>query len=305
MRVKIWAYIELTKPGIVLGNLIAVTGGFLLGSGANVAWMKGSLVALGVSLVIASACAINNVVDRDIDAKMVRTQRRPTVRGVISARAAVVFATVTGVAGFALVSAGTGRALPTLLIAAGYMVYTGPYSLHLKRHSVHGTLAGSVAGAMPPVAGYCASAGRLDVACLVLFTTFTLWQLPHAYAIAIRREADYRAARIPVLPVEKGMLATKRQMLLTVGAFGLAADSLGYFGYAGAIYEVTAVLAGIVWFLLAVRGFSARDDVAWARTMFLSSVVVATALYGAMSIDGRRPTESGSELHRPSVPLRG
>ncbi|QWT22065.1 UbiA family prenyltransferase [Bacillus sp. NP157] len=73
------AYIELTKPGIVLGNLIAVTGGFLLGSWTNVEWMKGALVAIGVCFVIASACAVNNVVDRDIDALMVRTRDRPTV----------------------------------------------------------------------------------------------------------------------------------------------------------------------------------------------------------------------------------
>ncbi|QWT22595.1 UbiA family prenyltransferase [Bacillus sp. NP157] len=216
----------------------------------------------------------------------------------MSASAALSFASISALAGFGAVCVATQSPLPAVLLLVGFVVYVGPYSLYLKRKSVHGTIAGSVAGAMPPVVGYCASTGVFDAGAAVLFITFALWQLPHAYAIAIRREADYRSAGIPVLPLVKGMRATKRQMVISVGAFVLSAASLGYFGYAGAVYEVTVLSAGTFWLSLALRGFRARSDVAWARAMFFSSVVIVTALYAAMSVDGRHPTGQATDASR-------
>ncbi len=85
----------------------------------------------------------------------------------------------------------------------GFVVYVGVYSLYMKRHSVYGTLIGSLSGAAPPVIGYCAVTGDFDSGAAILLAIFSLWQMPHSYAIAIFRFKDYQAANIPVLPVVK------------------------------------------------------------------------------------------------------
>ncbi|MCX2958779.1 MAG: UbiA family prenyltransferase, partial [Serratia symbiotica] len=91
------------------------------------------------------------------------------------------------------------------LAVMGFVVYVGVYSLYMKRHSVYGTLIGSLSGAAPPVIGYCAVTNEPDTGALILLAIFSLWQMPHSYAIAIFRFKDYQAANIPVLPVVKGI----------------------------------------------------------------------------------------------------
>jgi protoheme IX farnesyltransferase len=171
-------YLQLTKPGIVIGNLIAVTGGFLLASHGSVDWFRGALVALGVTLIVASGCVINNIIDRDIDGLMARTRNRPMVTGRVSVALALLYGVLLGAAGVGVLYAGAGCFLPVALVLVGYVVYVGLYSLYMKRNSIHGTLIGSIAGAMPPVVGYCAASGRFDAAALTLLAMYSLWQMP-------------------------------------------------------------------------------------------------------------------------------
>lgn len=284
-------YLQLTKPGIVIGNLIAVTGGFLLASHGSVDWLRGALVALGVTLVVASGCVINNVIDRDIDGLMARTRNRPIVTGRVSVRVAMLYGIVLGVAGTGVLYAGARCFLPVVLVLLGYVVYVGAYSLYMKRNSVHGTLVGSIAGAMPPVVGYCAVSGGFDAAALTLLVMFSLWQMPHSYAIAIFRAQDYRAASIPVLPVVRGFAAAKRQMLVYIAAFTAVTSMLGVLGYAGKVYTVAALLVGLYWFGLGVTGRSTGNETRWARKVFFTSILVVTVLSATMSVDyaSRRP----------------
>lgn len=282
-------YASLSKPGIVMGNLVALAGGFLLGAHGSVDWLRALALAAGAACVVASGCAINNVVDRDIDVLMARTRGRPMAAGLVPVRRALAFAFALLAAGCLLAWAATRTLLPVALLAAGHAVYVLAYTLRLKRTSVHGTLVGSLAGAMPPVAGYCAAAGRVDGAALLLLAMFALWQMPHSYAIAIFRAADYRAAAIPVLPVVRGNRTAKRHMVLYMLAFALVAPLLALSGHAGPLYLLVSTAGAGWWLWLGAAGFGAADDARWARRVFFASIAIVTALCAAMALDGWLP----------------
>ena len=178
-----------------------------------------------------------------------------------------------------------------MLAVLGFLVYVGVYSLYMKRHSVYGTLVGSLSGAAPPVIGYCAVSGQFDSGALILLAIFSLWQMPHSYAIAIFRFKDYSAANIPVLPVARGILAAKKQIVLYVLAFVLATLMLTLGGYAGLGYMAVAAAMGLYWLYMAWGGYKAEDDSKWARKVFGFSILTVTALSVMMSLDFKVPTE--------------
>ncbi|VXB67924.1 heme o synthase [Pseudomonas sp. 8O] len=277
-------YLNLAKPGIVFGNLISVTGGFFLASRGDANLALYLATALGVSLVIASGCVFNNYIDRDIDQKMERTRNRVLAQGLVSPAHAIVYACVLGVVGVALLYVATNT-LAVMLVLMGFVVYVGLYSLWLKRGSVYGTLVGSLSGAAPPVVGYCAVSNEFDAGAAILLLIFSLWQMPHSYAIAIFRFNDYQAANIPVLPVIKGISAAKRQIVLYIAAFVVATLMLTLSGYAGYSYFVVAALSGAYWLWMGVSGYKAVDDRVWARKLFTFSIVTITMLSVMMSVD--------------------
>ncbi len=141
-------YLQVTKPGIIFGNLISVIGGFLLASKGSIDYPLFIYTLVGVSLVVASGCVFNNYIDRDIDRKMERTKNRVLVKGLISPAVSLVYATLLGIAGFMLLWFGANP-LACWLGVMGFVVYVGVYSLYMKRHSVYGTLIGSLSGAAP------------------------------------------------------------------------------------------------------------------------------------------------------------
>lgn len=281
-------YLTITKPGIIGGNVIAVLGGFFLAARGDVdPWLLIATV-LGLALVIASGCAFNNVIDRDIDAMMERTRTRPLVQGRVTPAATLRFATLLGIAGFALLALFTNW-VTVGLAAFGFAIYVGVYSLYMKRQSEYGTLVGSLSGAMPPVVGYCAVTGQFDGGALTLLVIFCLWQMPHSYAIAIFRLKDYQAARIPVLPVVRGIKTAKHYILGYILAFVFASLALSVAGYAGPGYFVVALVMGIYWLYLAMQGYRVHDEERWAKRVFAFSIITITALSLMMSVDASLP----------------
>ncbi|ARU93255.1 heme o synthase [Tatumella citrea] len=282
-------YLQVTKPGIIFGNLISVIGGFLLASKGSINFTLFLASLVGVSLVVASGCVFNNVIDRDIDRKMERTKNRVLVKGLISAKTSLVYATLLGIAGFALLYFGANP-LAMWLSVIGFIVYVGIYSLYMKRNSVYGTLIGSLSGAAPPVIGYCAVSNEFDAGALILLAIFSLWQMPHSYAIAIYRFKDYQAANIPVLPVVKGISVAKNHITLYIVAFMVATLMLSLGGYAGYKYLVVAAAVSVWWLGMALSGYkSSNDDRIWARKLFVFSIVAITALSVMMSVDFMTP----------------
>jgi protoheme IX farnesyltransferase len=277
-------FIQITKPGIIFGNVLSVAGGFFLASKGHVDIGLFLAAVIGTSLVVASGCVFNNCIDRDIDVKMERTKNRVLVQGLVSVQLALIYATVLGVVGVGLLYT-MANPLAALFAVIGFVIYVGFYSLYLKRRSVHGTLVGSLSGAMPPVIGYVAVSNTFDLAALTLLVMFSLWQMPHSYAIAIFRFNDYRAASIPVLPVKRGILVAKRHILIYILAFLLATLMLTFGGYAGLNYLAVAAAMGMYWLYMAWTGYKAKDDTVWARKLFVFSIFTITALSVAMSLD--------------------
>jgi protoheme IX farnesyltransferase len=278
-------YIQITKPGIVLGNLVSVAGGFFLATKGAVNWILFLDAALGVCLIVASGCVFNNIIDRDIDRLMTRTRSRALANESISINSSFFYASALGFIGLLLLHLKT-NIVAVAVALVGFIIYVGLYSLHLKRNSVHGTLVGSIAGAAPPVIGYCAVSQQFDSGAALLLLLFSLWQMPHAFAIAIFRLKDYRAAAIPVLPVKRGIKTTKYQILFFTLAFILTNTSLTFTGYTGPWYLTITSMVGCYWLYIAWSGFTAKDDEKWARKIFSFSIVTVVTLSIMMSIDG-------------------
>ncbi|CNH60255.1 protoheme IX farnesyltransferase [Yersinia intermedia] len=288
-------YLQVTKPGIIFGNLISVVGGFLLASKGVIDYPLFLATLIGVSLVVASGCVFNNYIDRDIDSIMERTKNRVLVKGLIDPKVSLIYASVLGIVGMLLLYV-AANLLAMMLAIIGFVIYVGVYSLYMKRKSVYGTLIGSLSGAAPPVIGYCAVTGQFDMGALILLLIFSLWQMPHSYAIAIFRFKDYQAANIPVLPVIKGISVTKNHITLYILAFMVATLMLTLSGYAGYKYLVVAAAVSVWWLGMALRGYKATNDSVWARKLFVFSIIAITSLSVMMSVDFNVPSSAAGLL---------
>jgi len=277
-------YLLVTKPGIILGNLISAAGGFLLASKGRIDLFLLLSTLTGISLVVASSCVLNNCIDRKPDRKMRRTHNRILARRLMPLKSAIFYAAFLGVTGIALLWAATNP-VSLALVLFGFIIYVVVYSLFVKRRTIYGALIGSLAGAVPPVAGYCAVTNDFNSEALILLLIFSLWQMPHCYAIAIFRLEDYTAARIPVLPVKRGILAAKKHIVGYILAFMAAAMMLTFFGYTGYRYLMAETILGMVWLCMACSGFRASDDGLWAKKLIAFSILTIIILSVMMSID--------------------
>ena len=276
-------YYSLTKPGVLYGNALTVAAGYFLASQGKVDIWLFLAVFIGSSLIIASACVLNNYLDQDIDAIMERTKTRAIVSGHVKGYRAVIFSVCLGVAGLVILLLWTNL-LVALLGVIGFVTYVVFYGMQSKRRSIHGTLVGSISGAIPILAGYCAVNGVIDVGAVLVFVILFAWQFPEFYSIAIYRRKEYAAAGVPVLPVVKGLTRTKREIFIYTAVFLVSCLLLTVFNYTGYIYAVAMGLSGAYWLWLASKGFSATDSDAWARRMFKFSMIIILLLCIMLSI---------------------
>lgn len=284
---KIKAYYWLTKPGIIYGNGMMALAGFLFAAAGNVDFAKLAAFLLGTCLVMASACALNNYIDRGIDSKMERTKKRAIPNGVIPGRNAIIFSIVLLGIGLVLLAVCTNW-ITVLLGVIAWVTYIVFYGI-TKRTSIHSTLVGSISGALPPAAGYTAVTGVFDVAALLIFLIMTFWQMPHFYAIGLRRRKDYAAANLPVLPVKKGALPTKIQILAYIPPIVSSAWLLTLFGYSSITFAIGMSVVCAVWFIKGIQGFKAADDEKWAKMMFFFSLRVLLIFALLLSVDWLLP----------------
>lgn len=278
-------YYMLTKPGIIMGNLLTTGAGFFLASKGHFNIPLFIATFLSITCVIGSACVFNNYIDRKCDRKMSRTKGRAFAMGKINTARAMLFAALLLILG-TLIAGIYINALVMAVSLAGFFVYVLMYSFW-KYRSASGTFVGSIAGALPPLIGYCAVSNRLDLGAVTLFVIMVLWQMPHFYAIAIYRLEDYTAAAIPVLPVKKGIPITKVHILVYLLFFMVATAMLTALGYTGYAYLAVAIIASLIWLVMGIKGFKADDDGKWARKMFRFSLVVITSLSVMIAVDGK------------------
>lgn len=280
-------YYMLTKPGIIRGNLLVAMAGFFLASKGDIDRGVGVGLLIGLSFVVASACVANNIIDRDIDKKMHRTRQRAVASGRIAVRNAVIFASVLGIIGTVVLFELTSL-LATSLAIIGWLAYVLLYGIG-KRKTVHGTVIGSISGAIPPVVGYTAVTQAIDAVAVLLFVVLVFWQMPHFYAIAIYRMKDYALAGIPVLPLQRNIRATKVQIIGYIVCYVIATVLLAALGHAGLAYLVVVAGVGIVWLWLAMSGFGAPSDEAWAKRLFKFSLLCIFSFSLMISLDAYLP----------------
>nr|WP_263328151.1 heme o synthase [Neobacillus sp. Marseille-Q6967] len=282
---SVWKdFTALIKIGIVNSNLITTFTGLWLAlhfTGQSFLYNLDIIIytLLGSSLIIAGSCSINNYIDRDIDHLMERTKARPTVTGKIVPGKVLLL-------GILLIALGTMFLMFTTMTATvigllGVFSYVVLYSLWSKRQLVSNTIIGSISGAVPPLIGWAAVDGNLDMIAWALFILMFIWQPPHFYALAMRRVEEYRAAGIPMLPVVKGFKTTKRHILIWVIALlptPLLLTSLGI------PFLIFATLLNIGWLVLGIYGYKIKDDIKWAKLMFVYSIQYLTIIFVAMVI---------------------
>jgi protoheme IX farnesyltransferase len=277
-------FLTLAKLGIVMSNLITVFAGLWLAIQYSNATFTESideiiLTLLGAGLVIAGGCCLNNYIDRDIDHLMERTHERPTVTGKIDPNQVLWVGIIISLIGTILLALATPMA--ALFGIIGLFVYVVVYTMWLKRtHSIN-TIVGGISGAVPPLIGWAAIDQSLHPIAWMLFLIMFLWQPPHFLALAMKRCEEYRKAGIPMLPVVSGFNMTKRQMVWYVAA--LIPVSLYLYSF-GAVYTTVAAALGIGWLALGLAGFYMKDDIKWARLMFVYSLNYLTIMFVLMIV---------------------
>ncbi|MEM9713271.1 MAG: heme o synthase [Actinomycetota bacterium] len=283
LRRTIGAYVALTKPRIIELLLVTTVPAMIV---AAEGWPGARLVVmtvLGGSLAAGGANATNMYIDRDIDRVMERTKGRPLVTGEVEPRSALVFAIALQAVAFALLWVEVNLLSACLALGAG-LFYIFVYSLWLKRSSTSNIVIGGAAGSVPPVIGWAAVTGAVELPAVVLFVLVFLWTPPHFWALAMRYADDYSAADVPMLPSVASVETTTSKILAYAVAVLVTAVAFWPAAGLGPIYGVPATAAAALFVLHAAR---LRNDPSPKQAMrtFTFSITMLTVTFAAMAID--------------------
>ncbi len=278
------AYYQLTKPGILRLLLVSTFCPMLVAARGFPGWEVTLWTLLGMALVSGSANALNMVYDRDIDAIMERTRKRPLPAGLLTPRAALIFAITIGVLGTALLAFAVNP-LTAATALSGHLFYVLIYTMWLKRSTPQNIVIGGAAGAVPPLVGWAAVTGTLALPAWIMFAIIFLWTPPHFWALSLYKRGDYAAANVPMLPVVRGVRNTKLQMVWYALLLLPVSIVLGYTHDAvGPFYLLSALILGAAFCFFCVKTMFAQTDL-WPKRTFLFSLLYLALLFLAMSID--------------------
>ncbi|MCM3710173.1 heme o synthase [Sporosarcina luteola] len=270
---------SLFKAPVLLANALPVFVGFWLAlhftgdsllANSKLFW----LTIIGSTILMGGALVLNNWYDVDIDTVMKRTQKRPTVTGNISLK------TVLGI-GLSLSAIGMVMLMFTTMEAAiyafiGWFTYVVMYTMWTKRKYTLNTVIGSISGAVTPMIGWAAIAPSWHIVPILLFIILFIWQMPHTFAIAMRKYNEYKAANVAMLPVVRGFKMTKRQMFVYIACL---LPLPFYLGSLGMVFIVLATILNVGFLIVSIRGFFTKDDDRWAYVMFMYSVNYIAILF--------------------------
>lgn len=276
-------FLTLCKPKVIILMIATLWVGMFLGSKTSLSLPLFVLTTLGVALSAASAAVINQLADRHIDAKMVRTAARPVSSGRITPKTALWFAIILGVLGLSIliIFINLLTAFLTFLTVLGYAFF---YTLYLKHATPQNIVIGGLFGAMPPLLGWAAVTNQIEANALLLVLIIYAWTPPHFWALAIHRYEDYKNAGIPMLPVTHGIPYTKLFILLY--SLLLFAVSLLPFvtNLSGMVYLITALVLGLA-FTKQTFVLYARPSNGNALKTFYFSIVYLLLLFIALLFD--------------------
>jgi protoheme IX farnesyltransferase len=283
LKVLLKDYLLLTKPIVVALLLVTTFAGMVVGAQA---WPSLSLVfwtMLGGFLAAGGSGAINQYIDRYDDHKMQRTAQRPLPAGRLTPGEGLAFGVAAALASFYLMVAMVNF-LAALLTLAGIIYYVLLYSMLLKKTTVQNIVIGGGAGAIPPLVGWAAATGSLNVPALFLFAVVFMWTPPHFWALALVRKNDYARAGVPMLPVVRGEKETRWQIFLYTIELVILTLVLPLFGLGGGIYFVAAIVLGGLLLLSAWRVWRGEGNkVAWK--MYRHSSMYLAFLFLALMVD--------------------
>ena len=283
-------YLELAKPRVMM--LVVFTGavGLAVAPGAIHPLLAATAI-LCIALAAGGSAAINMWYDRDIDAVMTRTRRRPLPQGRVEPQAALEFGIVLIFFATLLMAVAINRPAAALLAgAAAFYVFV--YTVWLKRRTPWNIVIGGAAGAFPPLIGWVAVTGRIDWPAVILFLIVFCWTPPHFWALALYRNDDYRRAGIPMLPVVAGPRRTKIEMLVYTLILVPLSLAPAFVGIAGPLYLGGVALLGGLFVACAVRVLLDRTHRA-ARQMFGFSIVYLTVLFTLLLVQPALKTWGG------------
>jgi protoheme IX farnesyltransferase len=275
-------FLTLTKPIVVLLLLVTTYAGLVVGGRA---WPSFSLTfwtLLGGFMAAGGSSALNQYIDRDLDKNMQRTSKRPLAAGRMTPAEGLTFGLALSVLSF-YIFAGFVNLLAAFLSLAGIIYYVVLYSILLKKATVQNIVIGGGAGAIPPLVGWAAATGSLNIPALFLFAIVFMWTPPHFWALAIVRKNDYARAGVPMLPVVRGEKETRWQILIYTLELVAITLLLPVFKFTGTIYLVSALALGgsliyIAWKVWKVPG----NKVAWQMyrwsSMYLAFIFLALML---------------------------
>jgi protoheme IX farnesyltransferase len=282
LKLTLSDYVALTKPRVISLLLLTTVATMVVADPSPDLGMI-VLTMIGGYLAAGGAGAINHYLERDIDASMSRTSRRPLPAGRIEPRSALWFGIVLGALSFVLFALAVNMAA-ALLALAGLLGYVFVYTLWLKPITSQNIVIGGAAGAVPPLVGWAAAVGHLDPSAFYLFAIVFYWTPPHFWALALLVKDDYARTGIPMLPVVEGEAETRRQILL-YGWLLLAITALPLAGgLFGTIYASGAIVLGSLFAWLCLR-LHRRADRRSAALLFHYSLAYLALLFVAMAVD--------------------
>ena len=278
------AYWQLCKPKVVALIVFTAVVGMFLSVPGMVPWRPLVFGTLGIALAAASAAAFNHYLDREADARMGRTHRRPLPRGEIEPRRVLIFASILGIASMAILTFQVNglTAVLTFLSLIGYAVV---YTVYLKRATPQNIVIGGAAGAVPPILGSCAVLGSVHPHSVLLFLIIFLWTPPHFWALAIAKRDEYAKVDIPMLPVTHGVEFTGLQVFL----YTILLTVISLIPYltrmSGLIYLATTLALDTVFLHLAWQLRRHPDDRRLAMRTFAYSILYLMGIFAALLVD--------------------
>jgi len=281
-------YIALTKPRIIELLLVTTIPTMVVAANGIPGFWLMVATLIGGTLAAGGANTFNMVLDRDIDAIMERTKKRPLVTGVMTPRAATIFAVVLEVASFAALAIWVNM-LSAYLAMGATAFYVVVYTFWLKRRSKQNIVIGGAAGAVPVLIGWAAVTNSLSWTPVLLFLVIFIWTPPHFWALAVRYRDDYEAANVPMMPVVASLRRTTLEILVYSVIMWAITVLVGPVAHLGWIYAITALVLGGLFTFYAFRLYrharNDRADVHEAMRLFHFSITYLTALFVLMAVD--------------------
>lgn len=280
---RISQYVALTKPRVTQLAVFCAVIGMFLATPDLPDWRIVLAATVGIWLLAGAAFAVNCLVEREIDARMARTARRPSAQGEMSTKQILVFSFLIGGAGMWILYA-LVNPLTMWLTFVTFVGYAVIYTIILKPATPQNIVIGGLSGAMPPALGWAAIANEVPMQAWLLVLIIFVWTPPHFWALAMYRRDDYAKSGLPMLPITHGLEFTRFHIwLYTIALF--ATTLLPYaVKMSGMIYLVSAVVLGLGFLWYAWRIYRHYDDVL-ARKTFTFSIVYLSLLFAALLVD--------------------